>query len=321
MDIPGNFGMVGDSPAFMIFWRSLQRYSAHNATVLISGETGAGKELAARALHYLGERSGGPFLPVNCGAVPDSLLESEFFGYLRGAFTDARTPQVGIVEQAQGGTLFLDEVEALSQRGQSVLLRFLQDFHYRPLGARAERIADVRVVAATNVNLDLLVKQRGFRVDLMHRLKTLVLDVPPLRERLSDIELIADAILDHWSEKTKQPRKRLSRSAMILLEAYDWPGNVRELENVLLNGVIATDEQEINESHLHRIAPHAGIFGESRVESYATAKERALETFERNYLTELMRRTNGNITKAAMISRQHRTALSKLLKRYEIPRE
>ena len=138
MIVPESFGMIGRSPQFIRFWRTVQRYATNDVTVLISGETGAGKELAARALHYLGDRAGGPYLPVNCGAVPDSLLESEFFGYLRGAFTDARTPQIGIVEQAQGGTLFLDEVEALSQRAQSVLLRFLQDFHYRPLGGRSE---------------------------------------------------------------------------------------------------------------------------------------------------------------------------------------
>ena len=182
-------------------------------------------------------------------------------------------------------------------------------------------MADVRVVAATNIDLNLLAAQGGFRVDLMHRLTTLVLDVPPLRQRPTDITLIADTILDRWSEKTKQPRKLLTRSAITLLEAYDWPGNVRELENVLLNGVIATDEQEINESHLHRIALHTSVPDANRDESYASAKQRALEIFERNYLTALMRRANGNITKAAMISRQHRTALSKLLKRYEILRE
>lgn len=318
MDIPIKYRMLGRSPAFTDCWKSIHKFACHDAAVLICGETGTGKELAARALHYLGKRACGPFLPINCGAIPDSLLESEFFGHQKGAFTDARDPQIGLVEQAAGGTLFLDEVEALSPRGQTVLLRFLQDYHYRAVGGRMEQVADVRVVAATNVELSDLVDRGAFRRDLMYRLKSLVLIVPALRARGADIGLIADALLNRWSLEANAPIKRLSLSASYVLDRHDWPGNIRELENVLLGGFLAAEDEEITEQHFGRLIGIGKDGIDNSLQSYQIAKKAAVVTFEQAYLKQLMCMANGNITKAAQLSHQHRTALSKLLKKYGV---
>jgi DNA-binding NtrC family response regulator len=310
--------MLGRSPAFTDCWKSIQKFACHDAAVLICGETGTGKELAARALHYLGKRTSGPFLPVNCGAIPDNLLESEFFGHQKGAFTDARDLQIGLIEQAAGGTLFLDEVEALSHRGQTVLLRFLQDYHFRSVGGRREQVADVRIIAATNVELSDLVDRGLFRRDLMYRLKALLLMVPPLRARQADIALIAEALLTRWSAEASNPTKRLSLRASIMLEQHDWPGNIRELENVLLSGFLAAEHEEIAEEHFGNLLGVARDCTDSNLPSYQLAKQAAVESFEQTYLRQLMRMANGNITKAAQLSRQHRTALSKLLKKHGV---
>ena len=318
LDIPLKYRMLGQSPAFTECWNRVRKFAGHDAIVLVSGETGTGKELVARALHYLGKRASGPFLPINCGAIPDSLLEGEFFGHRAGAYTDAKTAQAGLIEQAINGTLFLDEVEALSGRGQTVLLRFLQDFHYRVVGGRREEVADVRVVAATNVELSDLVDRGAFRRDLMYRLSGLVLTVPPLRERATDIDLITEARLKQWSLETNTPIKRLSADARWLLQRHDWPGNVRELENVLLSGFLAADNEEITEQHFVNLLRSENVSTENSLPSYHAAKLAAVEKFERNYLSRLMGMTNGNITKAAEISHQHRTALSKLLKKYGV---
>jgi DNA-binding NtrC family response regulator len=200
---------------------------------LILGETGTGKELAARAIHYLSDRRDGPFVPINCGAVPDSLVESEFFGHAKGAFTDARESRQGLVMQAQGGTLFLDEIEAMSPRAQGVLLRFLQDKEYRPVGGTAVQNANVRVIGASNAKLFDLVRKCLFRSDLVHRLNTLRLELPPLRERIGDIMLLTQEFLARLNHLAGSPYKVLHPDSIGLLEAYDWPGNIRELENLL----------------------------------------------------------------------------------------
>ena len=245
-------------------------------------------------------------------------MEGEFFGHQAGAYTDAKIAQAGLIEQAINGTLFLDEVEALSFRGQTVLLRFLQDFHYRAVGGRQEKIADVRVVAATNVELSDLVDRGVFRRDLMYRLRGLILTVPPLRARATDIDLIAEARLKQWSLDNNTPVKRLSVDASCLLKRHDWPGNVRELENVLFASFLAADEEEITGKHFANLLSGVNVPAENSLPSYNASKEAAVKKFERAYLSQLMGMTNGNITKAAQISHQHRTALSKLLKKYGI---
>src|SRR5512145_151026 len=179
--------MIGRSPAFRIADALMNKMCAYDAPVVIEGETGTGKELAARAIHYRGARAARPFVPVNCGAIPDSLIESELFGHRRGAFTDARTDKPGLVDLARGGTLFLDEVDALTPKAQVTLLRFLQDHQFRPLGGRSEEQADVRIVTASNRVLERQVEAGAFRIDLLYRIKLLHLTLPPLRERRADI--------------------------------------------------------------------------------------------------------------------------------------
>jgi len=211
----------------------IERFARCDATVLINGETGTGKELTARAIHYHGKRAEGPFIPINCGALPDALFGSELFGHTRGAFTDAYESRAGLVEQAEGGTLFLDELEALSPAGQVALLRFLQDHEYRPLGAPRARVANVRVLGATNADLSSFVRQGKFRQDLLYRLDVLTLDVPPLRNRGDDALVLARAFLRKLCSRYQQLERTFHADAIAALRSYEWPGNVRELENLI----------------------------------------------------------------------------------------
>jgi two-component system response regulator GlrR len=240
-----NLNLIGSSAVFLQSLRLIDRFSGCDATALILGETGTGKELAARAIHYFSDRHDGPFVPVNCGAIPDSLVESEFFGHIKGAFTDARESRQGLVMQAKGGTLFLDEIEAMSLRAQGALLRFLQDKEYRPVGGTAVQNANVRVIGASNVKLFDLVRQGLFRSDLMYRLNTLTLELPPLRERVGDITLLAQEFLARLNRQAGPPHKVFHPDSMAVLEAHGWPGNIRELENVILREFILAEGQVI----------------------------------------------------------------------------
>jgi len=229
-----NLNLLGSSAVFLQALRLIERFSACDETVLIQGETGTGKELAARAIHYLSNRRDYPFVPVNCGAVPDSLIESEFFGHIKGAFTDARESRQGLIMQAKGGSLFLDEIEAMSPRAQGVLLRFLQDKKYRPVGGAVVQNANIRVIGASNAKLFDLVRQGLFRSDLMFRLNSLTVEMPPLRERVGDIKLLSQEFLNRLNHLAgPPPYKVLHPDSIGFLEAYHWPGNIRELENIL----------------------------------------------------------------------------------------
>jgi DNA-binding NtrC family response regulator len=224
---------IGRSPAFLRVLDLIDRFSRCDAPVLIQGETGTGKELAARAIHYSGARRNAPFLPVNCGAIPETLVESELFGHVRGAFTDAREARSGMVAQAEGGTLFLDEIEALEARGQVALLRFLQNLEYRPVGSSTSKLANVRVVAACNGDLAELARRGICRRDLFFRLNVFVLDMPPLRVRGDDVTLLAEAFAERFCRRYGMPRIKLDPACLDCLAAYDWPGNVREFENIV----------------------------------------------------------------------------------------
>src|SRR5712664_2184147 len=251
----GELNLVGRSPAFLEVLELTKRFSACDATVLVQGETGTGKELVARALHYLGARRNFPFIPVNCGALPDSLVESELFGHARGAFTDARQAKRGLIAEAQGGTLFLDEIEVLTSKAQSALLRFLQDLEYRPVGGTVVRDANVRIIAASNANLEELAKENRFRKDLLFRLNVLAVDLPPLRERQSDVVFLAEIFLKRLAAQYRRPPKSIHLDAVSRLLDYEWPGNVRELENLVHREFLMTDEPAI---HLHCLAPLCG---------------------------------------------------------------
>ncbi|MCP4452718.1 MAG: AAA domain-containing protein, partial [Planctomycetes bacterium] len=208
--------LVGESDNFRKVIDDTRKYSKCDAPVLILGETGTGKEMFARAVHYVGSATDKPFVAVNCGALPDSLIENELFGHVKGAYTDARHSQCGLVEQAQGGTLFLDEIEALSHKGQVALLRFLHDYEYRPLGSRQTRQARLRLITATNEPLERLIEQGVFRKDLFYRINILSLALPPLRERAGDIRLLAQHFVAKYREYYAQYDKYLD------LDTLDW---------------------------------------------------------------------------------------------------
>ncbi|TVM16842.1 Fis family transcriptional regulator [Oceanidesulfovibrio indonesiensis] len=242
--------IVGKSPALTKLFDTLPQIAASNATVLILGESGTGKELFARALHSLSERSDGPFVAVNCGALPENLLESELFGYKAGAFTDAKKDKPGRFQQARGGTIFLDEIAELAPRLQVKLLRVLQEKRYEPLGGVKTEEADVRVVAATNRDLDALVAAGDFRQDLFYRLNVVRLVIPPLRQRTEDIPLLAQHIVEKLNRRQGAAVEGLSENALTLLMRHDFPGNVRELENVLEYAFILCKEGFIEAEHL-----------------------------------------------------------------------
>lgn len=310
-------GMIGDSLGYRRFLDQIRKIAQADAPVLIEGETGSGKELAARAVHYLSRRRELRFVPVNCGAIPDTLIESELFGHARGAFTDAKQAQAGVIAHAEGGTLFLDEIDALSARGQVAMLRFLQDQRYRPLGRASERCSDARVVAASNRPLQALVEQGGFRSDLLYRLDILSLRVPPLRERNDDVAQLARHFVDLFCARYRLPVKRLHPDTLGWMSRHAWPGNVRELENLIHRLVLLSDGDEIH---------YAGETTQpdppsSDPPNFQCAKARAIEAFERAYLSWVMAETKGNVTAAAHLASKERRALGKLLKKHGIDKD
>ena len=330
--------LVGEAPAFRAAIARLPAIARADATVLLNGETGTGKELVARAIHYLSERRTASFTAVNCGSLPDTLLEDEFFGHERGAFTDARTTRSGLLGQADGGTLFLDEVDALSPRAQVSLLRVLQDRTYRALGSTRERHTDIRVIAATNAELWPLVVQKVFRSDLFYRLSVLTMRMPSLRARPEDIL----PLTHHFMLKLTPPGRgpfRLSPEAKDALLAHDWPGNVRELENAVLRAVSLCDGDTISAEDLGilslRPAPLPPLealeplrtisdarealhrpFDLSR--SFGDLKRETVATFELQYLRFLMASCSGNVSRAARKARKERRDLRRLLRKYEL---
>jgi DNA-binding NtrC family response regulator len=325
MDNFDELKLVGKSPAFLAVIELTRRFAACDATVLVQGETGTGKELVARAIHYLGVRRSFPFIPVNCGALPDTLVENELFGHARGAFTDARDARRGLIAEAQGGTLFLDEVEALTPKVQVTLLRFLQDLEYRPVGGTLVRNANVRIIAASNANLDALQRDHHFRQDLLFRLNVLTIELPPLRERHTDVVLLAEVFLKRLAEQYRRAPKHLHPDAVSHLLDYAWPGNVRELENLIHRAFLMTDGPLIDLHGLNlpgaRQSNAQGMAFERLTASrFQEAKASAIAHFERNYIVELLSRTHGNISQAARISGKERSRLGKLVKKYGLER-
>jgi two-component system, NtrC family, response regulator GlrR len=309
--------LLGTSPVFLEALRVIGRIAAVDATVLIQGETGTGKELAARALHYLSHRRDFPFIPINCGALPDSLIESELFGHERGAFTDAKQATRGLVAQAEGGTLFFDEVEAMTPRAQAVLLRFLQDHQYRPVGGRHVANGDLRIIASSNVDLEELVRRGEFRRDLLFRFSILSVTMPPLRQRGSDALLLAEHFLSCFAKQYGRPAKRLHPDTITWLLAHDWPGNIRELENMILRELLVADDDVIRVAVADPAATSRSVAGEMDVErTFKSAKAQAVAEFEKSYLGQLLAKTCGNISLAARISGKDRSALNKLVKKH-----
>ena len=307
--------MIGDSPAFNQALRVVDKIARFDVPVLIEGETGTGKELAARAIHYQGPRRDHPFVPVNCGAIPDSLIENELFGHDRGAFTDARDHRRGLVAYARRGTLFLDEVDMLSAKAQVTLLRFVQDQQYRPLGSNRHEEADVRIIAATNANLEALASTSRFRSDLFYRLRILHLTMPPLRERRGDPALLTEHFIAKLAVRFDEPVKSIGPATLAWFDRYEWPGNIRELENLICRNFLLADEGVIE------IAPPTGTaLADPLVLNFSDAKAIVLQRFERRYLESLLTRANGNVTLAASLAGKERRALGKMLKKHHLGR-
>ncbi len=328
--------LVGASPAFQRVLRKLPAVARGGATVLLSGETGTGKELVARAIHYLGPHAGGPFVPVNCGSLPETLLEDELFGHEQGAFTDARRRRVGLVAQAHGGTLFLDEIDALTPRAQVSLLRVLQDRTFRPIGGSTEQLIDVRFIAASNTDLAVRVQAGSFRADLYYRLYVLSVDLPPLRARREDVLTLAR----HFLEKHCTPGgpfPRLAPDAEAALVGHDWPGNVRELENAILRALCHVDDAVVHAGDLALPIPSGPPLARPddaasyhpadasldppappALRSFKDMKLEAVLAFERDYLLRLMAEHNGNVSRAARSAGKERRELGKLLKKHAL---
>jgi DNA-binding NtrC family response regulator len=307
--------LIGADPAFLDVINQIQAIARSDAPVLIVGETGTGKELCAHAIHHLSRRAHFPFIPVECGAVPELLAENELFGHARGAYTDAHRDQKGLAALAEGGALFLDEIDSLSLAAQAKLLRFLQDGAYRALGAERLVRANVRVLAAANRDLESLVHAKQFRSDLYFRLNVLELRLPPLRERQRDIALLASHFLESFCAAGPGPAKYFSPAALRILEQHDWPGNVRELRNVVQRAVIFSPGPSILPSHisLSRSAPPRPTAA-----SFRQARQQALDRFERLYVEQTLREHNGNITRAALAAGKDRRAFGRLVKKHGV---
>jgi two-component system, NtrC family, response regulator GlrR len=311
---------VGVTEAFRRIVAKLPGLARSPETVLITGETGTGKELVARALHHLGPRAAGPFVPVNCASLPESLLESELFGHEAGAFTGARARRRGLIAQAEGGTLLLDEIDALPSRAQAALLRLIQENTFRSLGGTREERVHVRFVAATNAPIRRLVDEGRFRADLYYRLCVLYVHLPALRERRDDIAALAAHFLEKHSPLGGPPR-RLTPDACAALLAHDWPGNVRELQNAIIRAVQGTDGEVIGAADLGLPVPATRERDDDRARTgrFNELKRLAIETFEREYLTRLIDEHHGNVTRAARTAGKDRRELGRLLKKYQLP--
>jgi two-component system response regulator GlrR len=305
---------IGDSSALMSELEKVPRIAKCDVTVLIEGETGTGKEICAQSIHRLSSRSRGPFIPVNCGAIPVDLVENELFGHETGAFTGAVSSARGLIPEADGGTLFLDEVDSLPPSAQVKLLRFLQDKHIKPLGNRKSVRVDIRTIAASNARLEEAVKMGRFRQDLYFRLNVVRLRLPPLRERKSDIPLLARHFLKRYALEFGRPAKDFSLQAMSKLLLYDWKGNVRELENTVQRCLIFSDQSMV----AARDIDLPGSYQPCSSTSFRESKAKAVATFEKEYLENCLLSNGGNISRAALEAKQDRRAFWRLMKKHQI---
>jgi two-component system, NtrC family, response regulator GlrR len=311
--------LLGQHPLFVDAIGRIPRLAAADAPVLLLGETGTGKELCARAIHHLSSRSGFPFIPVDCGALPDHLAENELFGHTRGAFTDAHSEQKGLAGMAEGGTLFLDEIDSLSLAVQAKLLRFLEERTYRALGADRFTRSNTRVLAASNRDLEACVREKQFRSDLYFRLNVLQLRLPALRERKGDVPLLARHFLEQFSRGAGMgagPRS-FSPGALRALEEYSWPGNVRELSNMVQRAVVLGAGPQIfaGDIPLGQPAERAPVRT-----TFREARARAVADFERRYVEEMLQKHQGNVTHAARAAHKDRRAFGRLVKKYAVDR-
>tara|TARA_R110000868_G_scaffold125037_2_gene330370 strand:- start:37191 stop:38501 length:1311 start_codon:yes stop_codon:yes gene_type:complete len=300
-----NIEMIGNSPAFLKITDIINRVKDNKATVLVQGESGTGKELVSRAIHYSGKFSREPFIAVNCAAIPENLLEAELFGYTKGAFTGANENRNGFFQAANKGTLFLDEIGNASLAVQTKLLRALQEKEITKVGSQKVEKIDVRIIAATNENLSVIIDQKKFREDLYYRLTVVQIVVPPLRDRKEDIKLLADKFIKKYGIEYKDRLLSISQNALSILQRYQWPGNIRELENVIQHAVIMSDHsidvENLPDNLKYKI-------------NFPKASLKPLAEIEKEYIQNVLNATNNNKTKAAEILQIDRKTLREKLK-------
>jgi two-component system response regulator GlrR len=308
--------LIGESHAFLAEVKKIPLVARCDASVLINGETGTGKEVYARAIHYLSPRATKPFIPVNCGAIPVELLENELFGHERGAFTGALATHSGLLQEAEGGTLFLDEIDCLPALAQIKLLRFMQEKEYRRLGSTKTLHADVRVIGASNTNLEDAVREGRLRSDLYYRLNVIRLRLPPLRERREDIPLLARHFLKKYASESGAANAPASipPDAMQTLLLHDWPGNVRELEHVIERAVVLSEDATIHSFDFNDNEPPEML----PAETFQQAKAKMIDQFEKSYIQRLLAAHDGNITKAAASAQKNRRAFWQLIRKHHI---
>lgn len=312
--------LLGESAAMHQVKQSIQAVAVSDYPVLICGESGTGKELAARQVHRLSNRSGKPFLAVNCPAIPDTLLESELFGYRKGAFTGADKDKDGLFRTADKGTLHLDEIGDISQAMQQKLLRFLQEGEIRPVGSTKTLQADVRVIASTNRSLEQKVEENSFRADLYYRLNVVTIRMPSLSERVEDIPLLARCFLDRTLQEMKMDKTTIDPNVLTYLSTREWPGNVRELQNFMRRLVVFSSNGEIVPETVHKAESSAADsrIVQEELGTYKTMKSAVADRFSKSYFEQLFKETGGNISEAARISGLSRVAIQKLCKRLNI---
>ena len=289
--------IIGKSKPMQEIFDLIRRVADSPTNILITGESGTGKELVAKAIHYNSDRLDAPFIPVNCAAIPEQLLESELFGHMRGAFTDAKVDKRGLFEEAQKGTLFLDEISELPLMLQAKILRAIQEREIRRVGANKPISVDVRIIAATNLKLTEEVKAKRFREDLYYRLNVIELRLPPLRERREDIPLLVNAFMKKYAESRGKQVQTVSESALAMLVDYAWPGNVRELENVIERAVTLSRNENIVPDDLPSMIQ--GARGDRRVLDDAAERTLPLDQVEKEYILKILEKTGGNKYQAA----------------------
>lgn len=306
--------IIGQSPNFLSEIEKIPQIAQYDATVMITGETGTGKEIVARAIHHLSPRSGMPFITFDCGAVPPELVENELFGHFKGAYTSATSSETGLINAAEGGTLFLDEIDALNTSSQVKLLRLLQEKEYKPLGSAKIQKADIRFIAASNKNLKKAVKEGRFRSDLYYRLNIIPLKLPSLNKRTGDISLLAEHFLVKYINKFQKILDGFSDAALQKLQFYDWPGNVRELENTIERAVVLCRSKMIEPEDISL----EEIEDIDIDRSFKDLKSDVIERFETSYIKSLLIKHDGNVTKAATAAQKNRRAFWQLMKKYNI---
>jgi DNA-binding NtrC family response regulator len=329
-DLDDRVTVLGTAPKYRETIALARKVAATDASVFITGESGSGKELIAQFIHYNSRRSSRPLVAVNCAALPETLLESEMFGHVKGAFTGAVRDKPGLLESANGGTMFLDELIEMSKPIQAKLLRVIQDGVVRRVGSEStDAVVNVRFIAATNRDPEEAVSSGALREDLYYRLRVVPIPVPPLRERVDDIPLLAEHFLAYyWSRHRDGPQPKLSKAAIWALRAHSWPGNVRELQNVIEHAVVLLEPgADVQPEHIpfisdHGTDPELGALAEDvdANESYYEARDRLLAKFDRRYLTRVVLRAGGNLSKAARMAKVDRTTFYRLMERHGLQR-